>query len=292
MDSKDLIFGISTSLCGVDCYLDRLSELKNDGITQIEICLREDIKETEKLFDDAVEKINYAGLKVRSIHLPFGNSVDPSAENETDRLKNLKKINEFINLTKSCGARVFVIHGSYEPVALDETRKNRIDACVSSMRSLCKTLNGFGIKLAVENLPRTCIGNSISEIAYITDRLPDLGVCFDTNHMTMPKPDLRFVPLQRTFSRLRNKLNPVVDTPESFAEKFAGKICALHISDYDGINERHWLPGQGIVNFKSIHQTLLRNGFDAPFMFEPNEKCRSKKTTGKLLIDGYSNSIK
>lgn len=291
MNNENLVFGISTSLSGTDCYLDRLDELKSSGISEIEICLREDISETELLFDDAVEKINYSNLKVRSIHLPFGESVDPSELNESERLKNLEKIKRFIMLTKDCKASAYVIHASYEPIEENNIRLKRLESCIRSLTYLTELLGKYNIQLAVENLPRTCLGNSISEMADIIKSVPSLGVCFDFNHFTLPHPKYALLPLQRTLAPLRKKLNPVIGTPEAFAKKFCQQICAVHISDYDGINECHWIPGQGIVDFKAIHNILIKGGFNAPFMFEPNEICRRKRTTGKLLVDGYKKAI-
>lgn len=91
---------------------------------------------------------------------------------------------------------------------------------------------------------------------------------------------------------ISTSFNPVSDTSVKFAEKFCEKICTVHISDYDGIDERHWIPGQGIIDFKTIHNILAENGFNAPLMFEPMEICRRKRTTGRLLTDGYKAAIK
>lgn len=109
----------------------------------------------------------------------------------------------------------------------------------------------------------------------------------DTNHFTSPHPDVRFRPLQRLFPSLRAKWNSEAEGGVSYAQRFAEQIVTVHISDYDGIDECHWLPGQGIVDFKGIHTALAGAGFDAPIVFEPNERCRGIRTTGARLIGGY-----
>ena len=143
--------------------------------------------------------------------------------------------------------------------------------------------------LALENLPRTCIGNTAEEIGYFTGRIPQLRLCLDTNHFTSPRPDVRFRPFQRRSVRLRRRLNPVPpkDNEVEFARRFAGRIVTVHLSDYDGIDECHWLLGQGCVDFKGIQHSLLDAGFDSPMIFEPNERCRGVRTTGKRLIRRY-----
>ena len=148
-----------------------------------------------------------------------------------------------------------------------------------------------GLTLALENLPRTCIGNSAKEIAYLTSCVPGLRLCLDTNHFTPPHPDVRFRPLKRLFPSLRAKWNPAAEDGVSYAQRFAKQIVTVHLSDYDGIDECHWLPGQGIVDFSGIHAALAGAGFDAPLVFEPNERCRGIRTTGARLISGFEKSI-
>lgn len=283
-------YSLSTYLEGADCYLDRLDELKSDGMTNMEICLNDKYEEQAALFDSGVKKIQDAGLTVWSIHLPFGFDVSPAAMTEEKRQENVKNIKKFIDLTEPAGAKTYIIHASFEPIA-DGDRQVMLDSAVKSLAELNAYTAQKGITLALENLPRTCIGNSISEIEYITNAVPDLKLCFDTNHFTNPKPNYTLRPLQRLFPSMRDKMNPVVGTPADYAEKFKDKIATVHISDYDQIDECHWIPGQGIIDFQSIHKSITSAGFDAPITFEPNEKCKGVKTTGKRLINGYEKSI-
>lgn len=285
-----MAYGLSTALSGMDCYLGRLDELKKDGITHLELCLREDYNGEAALYGGALAAIRAAGLTVFSVHLPFGRSVSPACIDEAQRQKNVEKLKRFIDLTKSCGARIYVIHASYEPVE-DAAREAMLCSAAQSLQELAASMEPRGLTLALENLPRTCIGRSAEEIAYLTGRVPGLRLCFDTNHFTPLHPDVRLRPLQRCFPSLRAKWNPVAEGGVSYARKFAEKIVTVHLSDYDGVDECHWLPGQGIVDFKGIYAALAGTGFDAPLVFEPNERCRGVKTTGRRLIAGYEKAI-
>ena len=174
---------------------------------------------------------------------------------------------------------------------LAQQRKSTVNAAISSLAELDEYMKKQGLTLALENLPRSCIGNSIAEMMKITNALPTLKLCFDCNHFTTIKPNEFLLPLQRKFPAFRKKLNPVTDTAESYAKQFADKIVTVHISDYDGINERHWLPAQGIIDFKSISASLEKAGFHAPIMFEPDSVCRGIITTGKELITRYESAV-
>lgn len=282
-------YGISTSLNGRDCYLNRLMELKRDGMSCVELCLREG--------DDTVacrcaaERVCTAGLRVWSIHLPFGGAVNPAEINEQRRAENVEWIRSLVDGTRELGVKIYVIHGSAEPVG-DMERKQMLKAAAESLGELVSHMAPLGLTLALENLPRSCIGCTSAEIEFLLERVPGLSLCFDTNHFTPLRPDVRFRSFQRKFSSLRRLLNPdPVEDGAEYARRFADRIVTLHISDYDGINECHWHPGQGVVDFYGIHQTLVEAGFSSPMIFEPNERCRGVKTTGARLIRSYEYAI-
>ena len=90
-------YGLSTSLSGRDCYLDRLAELRQDGIAYVELCLREE--DDGERCRRAAEKVRAAGLSVFSIHLPFGETVNPAEPDEGLRAENVGKIRNLIDST-------------------------------------------------------------------------------------------------------------------------------------------------------------------------------------------------
>lgn len=284
-----LEYGLSTSLSGTDCYLDRLEELVRDGLSCVELCLRPE--DDDKSCREAAERVRAARLRVWSIHLPFGGAVDPAEINERRRAENMERIRGLIDGTAELGAAVYVIHGSAEPVG-DTERARALEAAGRSLEDLTSHMAPFGLTLALENLPRSCIGRTTEEIGFLLEHVPSLRLCFDTNHFTPLHPDVRFRPFQRKFPAVHRRLNPdPVEEGRAYARRFANRIVTLHISDYDGINECPWHPGQGIVDFYGIHHALMEAGFASPLIFEPNEKCRGVKTTGIRLIRGYEHAI-
>lgn len=283
-------YGISTSLRGRDCYLDRLTELRADGVTCAELCLRPEESAADCL--RAAERIQAAGLRVWSIHLPFGRRVDPAEPDEGRRIQNMARVRSVVDGTAAVGAAVYVIHGSAEPVAQGAARTQALEAAARSLWELTEYMEPLGLTLALENLPRSCIGRTAAEIEFLLERAPGLKLCLDTNHFTPLRPDVRLRALQRACPAVRRRLNPEpVGDVVAYARRLAAKIVTVHLSDYDGIDECHWHPGQGIVDFGGIHQALTDAGFSAPLIFEPNERCRSMRTTGRRLIDGYERAL-
>jgi sugar phosphate isomerase/epimerase len=102
-------------------------------------------------------------------------------------------------------------------------------------------------QLALECLPRTCLGNTADELLQIVSAVGnDLGVCFDSNHLLKEKP-------------------------EEFVAKTGSRIVTVHLSDFDGVDERHWLPGTGIINWTEVVSELVKSGYQGPFMFEASK---------------------
>jgi sugar phosphate isomerase/epimerase len=119
---------------------------------------------------------------------------------------------------------------------------------INSLKILSEEVRKVDGQLAVECLPRTCLGNTADELLKIVNSVNNgLGICFDTNHLLKEKP-------------------------EEFAEKAGSLIVTLHVSDYDGIDERHWLPGMGIINWTNVVAELAKSGYSGPFMFEASRR--------------------
>jgi sugar phosphate isomerase/epimerase len=52
-------------------------------------------------------------------------------------------------------------------------------------------------------------------------------------------------------------------------------IYSLHISDYDFVDERHRLPGDGVNDWSGIFRELERAGYEGPLMYEV--PCKPKE---------------
>ena len=51
-------------------------------------------------------------------------------------------------------------------------------------------------------------------------------------------------------------------------EALGEKIVTLHLSDYDFMNERHWLPGDGLIDWRALMQKLDAIGYRGVMMYE------------------------
>ncbi len=111
-------------------------------------------------------------------------------------------------------------------------------------RSLFELAKESPIPVAAENLPRTCLGNTLKEMQKITEGMPEnIRFVFDVNHVFQ-------------------------DDVGDFVRGMKGRLAALHVSDCDGVDERHWLPEEGVIDWQAFIAALEEVGYDGAFNYE------------------------
>ena len=243
---------------GVSVSIDKeqwLSTYKECGIGRIELSLRHN--STEAWAKKMVCKIRSLELKLWSVHLPSGEGWDLSSLDSQMRKETIRRTKKWIELSRGWGAELCIIHSSLEPITNQE-REEKLALARESLSILGRAASKIGIKLALECLPRTCLGNTSQEIKYLIDS-PNIYVCCDVNHLFKEKP-------------------------ENFIRALGAKIITTHMSDWDGIDERHWLPGDGINNWQEILLALNDVGYKGPFLFEVHKfsGVELQKSWGKI----------
>ncbi len=202
------------------------------------------------------------GLKVWSCHLPYSGTMDISVLDDAKRAENLAVFKRIIRL---CGElyqpQRLVLHPSSEPIS-DAERPRRLENAKASIKELAPVAKEIGAVLCVENLPRTCLGRVTEEMKELIAETPDVMVTFDTNHL-------------------------LIESHEKYFDELGDRIGNIHVSDYDRIDERHALPGNGVIDWPYIHWRLRLSGYNGIFMYEV------KASAGKPadLIMRYNNVI-
>lgn len=245
--------GVSTSLFrGIlepNCEPEGIRILQGTGISQIEyFCDDHDRNHTNR---DHVAAVKQAaadcGITIWSCHAPFGTS-DISDPDESVRRASVENVIEAMDSAVELAAGIVVLHGSREPITVED-RPDRLARCISSLSELCGAASERGVVLALELLPRTCLANRSAEMQAILDSTEgDLRVCYDVNHITL-------------YEGARESLNALGD-----------RIVTLHISDHDGIDERHWIPGKGIIDWPDFMAGLDDIGYRGCLMHEARDK--------------------
>ncbi len=227
-----------------------LEHLTHQGITQLELSTEcYDRLRDPASFRELAAALAGAGIAVNSIHVPFYQDGFLTISDPDPRTRQMA-----MDMARLClerlddlGGRCLVIHPSAEPIA-DGERAGRVAQCVESLRALAALPGAAPARIAVECLPRTCLGHDAGELLGILDAVGKgaLGVCVDVNHA--------------------NLREDVVGA----TRRYGARILTLHISDNDGLDERHWLPGQGIIPWQEWLGTLVATGYRGPLLYEVN----------------------
>ena len=64
----------------------------------------------------------------------------------------------------------------------------------------------------------------------------------------------------------------------------AGRIGNVHISDYDFIDERHELPGNGKNDWPAIIAGLEKLDYDGPFLYEPHANSPGRAVITPAMV--------
>lgn len=185
------------------------------------------------------------GVQIATVHAPFGAEIDFSSHPEAVTA-GIAVTTASLELAAALGASQVIVHTSYEPIAASE-RAARLARARKSLEELALVCERTGVRLAVEVLPRTCLGNTTAELLTLLNGLPtaQFGICIDTNHL----------------------MDRAASLPDEV--RLAGqRLTALHLSDYDGVDEKHWLPGQGVVAWQPFFTALAEVGYQGPYTYE------------------------
>ncbi len=193
---------------------------------------------------EARRNADRAGLALWSAHLPFMpmHRINVASRDHLMRKFTVSHLSEIIKMYGEIGIETFVVHPSTEPNA-DSERAELLERAGDSLAQLAEAAASVGAVIAVEDLPRTCIGRDSGEIRKLLSYDDRLTVCFDTNHLLS---------------------EPIAD----FVRAVGHKMRTMHASDYNFVDECHWLPGEGDIDWVELLDLLDEVGYRGPFLYE------------------------
>lgn len=259
---------------------DSLINAHNNGIKYIEISLsglvngknemtwdqlKDRFKEIKKYADEA-------GIKIWSIHMPYEKECDPSHPDSKILKISMEKYQKCIDAVSVLKPHILLYHPSFYQLEQGD-RDQRIAILGKSMKSLNKWGRNIGAETVIENmlgptLMRTdgfarAIGRNIDEMTKIMKCVPqDVAVAVDTNHAT----------------------NPV-----DMINTFGNRVHTLHISDGNGIKDRHAMPGNGNIKWDAVLDALTHADYKGPFLYEVKGKYINSFAQLKNCYDNLYN---
>lgn len=232
----------------------KLRFLKPLGIQYIEPQFGTDAKdaEDEPFIEKVRQELEGSGVRVWSVHAPFGREVDLSSPNEGVRERGIRAAIRAGRGCRDLGGKVVVVHCGDE--FGDEDRPARAKAHERSVESLKRVVDqcaSLGVRVALENLPPGYLTSSTEELLSVVERFSpeDVGICLDTGH-----------------AHLAGNLVGLV-------RAVAGRIITTHIHDNDRSGDQHYVPGSGTIDWRTVGAQLARSHYftadgGGPLMFE------------------------
>lgn len=236
------MFELGLSSCAKELNEELFKNYRDSGINNMEVSLSNVSKQSEVNLKNVKKLADKYGIKLWTGHLPFNpfSQIDIS-DPETSEYA-VSYFSDIIKQYADIGVNKVVIHPSGEPID-EKDRGIRMECAKKSLKKLAEFADSLDTVIAVENLPRTCLGRDSKDIAELISVDERLMVCFDTNHL-------------------------LKENPLDFIKALGDKIITLHVSDYDFIDERHWLPGEGEINWQEMISALKEVNYDGPWLYE------------------------
>ena len=215
----------------------RFQKLLDSGLSAVELAMSATPNiDTENFINMA----NRNGVLVWSCHLPF--RPDISVPDPEYRKTVIPALSEIIKKVSARGVDKFVLHPSL-PIKEGADRNEHKLVSMEHLSKLADIAAECGAVIAVEDMVKVCLGNSVEELSEMISVNDKLRVCFDVNHL----------------------LN---NTHEEFFEALGDKIVTVHISDYDFVQERHAFPGRGKIDWPKLYSLFVKYGYNGVWMHE------------------------
>ena len=221
-----------------------LKEIKRQGFQCVEVSLgkvggyKMHMERCMLEMEDGFKAVQDEGLVLNSIHLPFQRFIYLSSCDEGVRAWTMDEFRKLISICDKYNPKHYVFHSKMgsEKEGLWDARK---PALVRSFRDMVgMTQNNICMENMVGSFPKT-----VAHMLEILEQVENGKCCIDINHFLQDKPEDAILTLGKW-------------------------LTTVHISDHDGVAERHWLPKQGANDWMKILAAFEQVGYNGAFLYE------------------------
>ena len=233
------VIGAQLSVLDLDRHRDWLFE-KNRDLELPEFCMADILRSPGPFIDMALKKLDGWNGRL-GIHGPFS-GFELDVKDREIRAVVQARLGQALQVCERLKARQMVLHSPYDPWDahnLDNGPKDRaksIQAILDTLAPALKRAGELGVEIVLENIRDTEPGlrRAVVEAA----DTPSLRLSVDTGHAFWAQVSAGAPPVDRFVSD-------------------AGELLGhVHLQDADGWADRHWVLGEGGINFPSIFKAL------------------------------------
>ena len=201
-----------------------------------------------------------SGLILENIHVPYDDADDLWSESKTRRDRIVNRHTEWLNDCAELDIPVMLMH------IIDRKYPIQPNKCgIESISRLLRIAEDLGVKIALENT------GSVDYIDFVLRELVSdyLVFCYDSSHDFLYSTE-KAVILKKQSLRLQH----------------------LHLSDNDLEKDRHWLPGEGIIDWQKINKAFPRDTYKGNITLEVYPgKDDQKGSPSKFIEKAYQSAI-
>ena len=254
-------FSLATALWPNRVPFDQvIAELAGAGFRQCEILGPTHLAD-DRTAGERRGVLNRHGVWARTVHSELG--VDLAALDGDERAQAVAKVASCFEPFAELGGFAVIVHPSRGNNRAEEL-ESRISAFRRSLDTLVTRAEALGIRLACENLQHKGEHRPLcrmEDLRRVVDEYPStVGICLDTGHAN------------------NNGLDPADEA------RIAGeRLIALHMQDTDALEDRHWPPGLGNIDWRRVEAALAEVGFDGAWTFEVGTGRAGPAATAALV---------
>ena len=256
----------------LDGYFDQLKEAEKLGFYSVDVNLcglwhkPDEEREKYALLEERIGGVKNTALVLNAVHISFGPNWNPSELDKAKREENCARILDVIKRADVFKPRCYLLHGGFGP--FDPDRKTRLDIMKESVLAIAKQTNTV---ICLETQPRRGGLSSSAEACEVYDwfeeRTDNVRVCIDVNHI-------------------------LEETSEEAVLRLGKRIFTTHISDHDYIDERHWLPGKGKIDWMKLLASFEEIGYSGIFNYETTDGSLTDIKQNYEAMFGWYNQIR
>lgn len=215
---------------------ERLALIRQSGFAATSLWWEDELTFADGDPASAIAQVRDAGLLLENIHVPYDGC---NALWSADDMQRQAIVDRHIAWLQDCARfaiPVMVMHISqgHELKAVNEHG-------VASVRRIAEVAADLGVVAAIENTRKP------EFIAHLLDEItsPQLGMCYDSGHNWLygePKAAL------------------LVD--------YGHRLAATHFADNDGVEDLHWLPRDGSVDWAKVAGAFPRQTYTGTIALE------------------------
>jgi sugar phosphate isomerase/epimerase len=196
--------------------------------------------------EGAARALAGAGLRVVSLHAPFGTDVNIAAPDEDLRRGALDVMIRAADALALLGGALFVVHPGGEDQRWAWDRERRLGYAAEGLQRLWSACRDRGLVLVVESPLPHLLGGEPADFDRLLRQLPEqgTGVCADTSHLS-----------------LGGHL-------DAFVARFARRLVHLQASDNRGTSDDHLPPGEGSLDWTAFVSSLRNARYRGTFLLE------------------------